>query len=147
MFRATTLPATPSNSTGIQIPLPKFSGKDSDWTEFKLEWNDTLAVYESTYKNDFTEQMKLYTFGCCMEDVAKKRFIAIHSSQPNLSYADIFRIFENEFGRDVVSQPQRDWENLTMRHINNLTLRDIRTFVSDFNICLSRLGTLSEFEK
>ena len=130
------------NSGGIQIPLPKFSGKDSEWTVFKLEWQDTLAVYESAYKENFNEKFKLYTFGCCMEDVAKRRFIAIHSSNPHLTYDEVYKLFDKEFGRDVVSQPRRDWENLSIRHINNLTLRDIRTFVSDFDICLSKLGPL-----
>ena len=140
-------PLAPANSGGVVIPLPKFSGKDSDWTVFKLEWQDTLAVYESTYKKDFTDQLKLYIFGQCLEDVARKKYNAIHSSQPELGYTEVYRLFEREFGRDVVSQPRRDWENLSIRHINNLTLRDIRTFVSDFDICLSRLGALSEFEK
>ena len=131
----------------INIPLPKFAGKDSEWDLFRLEWQDTYALHETAMGDQWTEQMKMFIFGSCMEDVAKKRFMALHTSQPHLLYSDMLRIFEKEFGRDAISQPRKDWENLSIRHISDMTLRDIRTFVSDFDICVARLGVMSEYEK
>ena len=67
------------NQNAVNIPLPKCSGKDSEWDLFRLERRDTDALHEATMGAQWTEQMKMFIFGSCMEDVAKNGlWLCIH---------------------------------------------------------------------
>ena len=128
--------------------IPKFSGRDEEWYDFKREWERYLTVLQESVGpgQDIPDAMKLQLLQGYLEDVPHYQLRAMLDKNPGLTYGEFWKELQKVYGRDLIDRHRREWENLSLRHLPELSLHSLRTFQAQFEMCMARVGSVTESE-
>ena len=71
---------------------------------------------------------------------------ASREKNPQLTYLEFWKELEHIYDRDLPDRHRREWEALSIRHLPQITLRDLRSFQAKFDKILARVGPLTDSE-
>ena len=129
--------------------IPKFTGRDEEWYDFRKEWLRHLTILTEAMGpgQDIADALKLKILQNFLDDVPKFQLQAQLERKPDLTYAEFWKELDKTYGRDILDRHRREWERLTLRYEEELTLHRLRTFKAQFDMCLARMGSnVSEAE-
>jgi hypothetical protein len=116
-------------STSIKLP-PKFSGRKSDWHDWKqkwVEWHMTLAQ-----GNGWDDKLVFGHLLQVLDDGEAAHVRQLRNNDPNLSYEKWWKSFVAEQEKNDSATLRCALQNLRLEHRGKLTRSDCKKFTSNF---------------
>ena len=121
-------------------PAPKFSGRDEDWASFAKEWGQYVRILNEMAGQDIHDVLLLRVLQGSLDEVSRAKLQARQEANPALTFAEFWKELQQMYLWDDVERHRREWEALLLRHVKEMTLKDLRSFQVRFDLLLGRIG-------
>lgn len=133
-------------SLASSCPPPRFSGQDEDWFTFSKEWEQYVHILSEMAGQDISDVLLLRLLHSSLDEVSRTKLQARQERNPGLTIAEFWKELQRTYARDDAERHRREWELLSLRHLKQLTLKDLRAFQVKFDLLLGRLGRVGDAE-
>lgn len=131
------------SSVGIGLP-PKFSGKNSDWFQFKTQWEiwvQTMSVGDGT-----DDRLILANLSKVLDDGEAANLLRLRNMNPKLSYTNFWKNLVEEKERFNGESLKQTLENLKLETKGKMTLSKCKEYTSNFQRIAMQLPSLTSEE-
>ena len=140
------LPKFLENRMSKRTP-PKFTGKDSDWKDFSRDWLRYLGHVRKVAGNgNVNEYIALQLLFDSLDRASQDKLDAARDLDPELTYSSFWGALSQEYDRDMTDEFRDEWQRVTLRHVQKLTVSAWREYQAAFEKALFRATDVSERE-
>lgn len=124
---------------------PKFSGDESDWETFALDWANYYDILRQAEGGEIADVFAFEVLRGCLDPASQVQLKALRQKEPTATFERVWRCLERTHSHDLVGARRREWERVCLKG-GELTIATWRNYQSSFEWTLSRAEGISERE-
>jgi len=136
------------NNLFTQLKAPQFTGKAEDWQNFKKEWLKYLNLLKSsTPGGQLPDNVLLQALKSSLDTQTQRILVKREELDTSITYIQFWGELETEYETDLTNKHRAAWKSVKLDDPENLTFKNWRKFITEFEIRRNRIEDWTEIEE